>query len=40
MERRAMASVAKTSPMQPKIGVREKTGMTSETMPKKGSAMT
>src|SRR5690625_798767 len=35
----AMAKVANTRPLYPKIGLREKTGRISVTIPKKGSAM-
>src|SRR5699024_3979829 len=38
MDRAAMAIVAKTSVLYPKIGLREKTGRISEMIPKKGSA--
>ena len=38
VERAAMAMVAKTMPLYPKTGLREKTGRISVTMPKNGRA--
>src|SRR5947209_5677123 len=38
VDREAMARVAKTKPLYPNTGLRENTGMTSVTTPKKGRA--
>src|SRR5690606_11897987 len=40
MDNAAIAMVAYTRPLYPKIGLRENTGKISDTMPKNGSAMT